>query len=202
MSQRAMEIMGVKEITLLADAGYYDSEDIAGCEGNGVTCLVAKPRASGPKKEEGYNRKDFRYDGQKDAYICPCGKELGRKGERKHISGRKYRIYANYSCCRVCEKKEKCTSCKYREVLRLACQDVLDGVDKRTRENKELYRKRQAIVEHCFGTIKAVWGYRQYLCRTKAKVAAETALTYMAYNIRRIFNIYTESMGKLAMVTG
>jgi hypothetical protein len=202
MSQRAKEIMGVETVTLLADAGYYDSEDIAACEGNGVTCLVPKLAAGGPKKEEGYNRKDFKYDGERDVYICPCQKELKYMSNKKHVSGREYRIYANYSACKICEKKKKCTSYKYREVLRLTCQDVLDRVDERTRENKRLYRRRQEIVEHCFGTVKAVWGYRQYLCRTKVKVSAETALMYMAYNLRRIFNIYTESMGKLVRVTG
>ena len=63
-----------------------------------------------------------------------------------------------------------------------------------------LYRKRQEIVEHVFGTIKAVWGYKQFLCRTLAKVAAETALTCLAYNMRRAFNIYKGDGLKLTMV--
>ena len=193
MSDKAMEVMEVKTITNLADAGYYDSEDIAACEQSGVTCLVAKPPPGGPKKEEGFNRKYFSYDRERDIYKCPCQKELMYMRNKKHISGREYRVYANYSACETCQQKKKCTSYKYREVLRLTCQDVLDGVDERTRKNKALYRKRQEIVEHCFGTIKAVWGYRQFLCRTKVKVTAETALTYMAYNLRRVFNIFTEN---------
>jgi hypothetical protein len=201
MTEKSMEIMDVKEVMLLADAGYYDSRDIAACEQSGVTCLVAKPATGGPKKEEGFNRKDFCYDRERDVYICPCQKELKYMRNRKHISGREYRVYANYSLCKTCEKKAKCTSYKFREVLRLICQDVLDRVDERTRKNKELYWKRKEIVEHCFGTVKAVWGYRQYLCRTKENVTAETALTYMAYNIRRIFNIYKESMNRPAMVS-
>jgi hypothetical protein len=63
-------------------------------------------------------------------------------------------------------------------------------VDERTRNNKGLYRKRQEIVEHVFGTVKGVWGYKQFLSRTKPKVAAETALGYMAYNMRRAANIF------------
>jgi hypothetical protein len=70
---------------------------------------------------------------------------------------------------------------------------VLDVVDERTRRNKELYRKRQEIVEHVFGTVKSVWGYKQYLCRRIPKVTAETALAYMAYNMRRAYNIFRES---------
>jgi hypothetical protein len=67
---------------------------------------------------------------------------------------------------------------------------VLDIVNERTQSNKTLYRKRQQIVEHPFGIIKSVWGYKQYLCRTKPKVTAETALAFLAYNIRRVVNIF------------
>jgi hypothetical protein len=55
-------------------------------------------------------------------------------------------------------------------------------------------------VEHPFGTIKAVWGYKQFLCRTKPKVTAETALAYLAYNMRRMFNISMGDGLKLAFV--
>ena len=92
------------------------------------------------------------------------------------------------------------TKYKYREVWRLSCQDIVDIVDERTRINKELYCKRKEIVEHVFGTVKAVWGYKQYLCRGKEKVTAETALAYLAYNMRRMVNIFKES--KLMPVFG
>jgi len=115
------------------------------------------------------------------------------KREAKKNGDKEYRVYANYGACTKCERKSECTSYKYREMWRLKCQDLLDSVDERTLENKELYRKRQEIVEHVFGTVKSVWGYRQYLCRTKPKVTAETALAYLAYNMRRVVNIFKES---------
>jgi len=193
MSDKAKEIMEVESLVNLADAGYYDSADITACEESGVTCLVAKGAAGGPKKEEGFNRKDFVWDREKDVYICPCHQELRRRGKR-HVSYEEYIVYSNIKACRECAKKKKCTSAKigYREYLRISCQDILDRVDERTRKKKKLYRKRKEIVEHVFGTVKAVWGYRQYLCRRKPKVTAETALTYMAYNIRRIYNVLSE----------
>ena len=194
LSEQAKEIMEVKEITNLADKGYYDSEDIAACEGSGVTCLVAKPRTGGAaRKAEGFNRENFIYDGENDRYSCPCKNHFEYKRTIKKHNGKEYRIYANYPACNKCEKKGECTKYKYREILRLYCQDVIDIVDRRTRTNKELYRKRQEIVEHVFGTIKAVWGYKQFLCRGKPKVTAETALSYLAYNMRRMVNIYKES---------
>jgi hypothetical protein len=200
MSEKAKEIMGVKNFINLADKGYYYGEDIAACEHSGVTCLVPKPRAGGPKKAKGFNHEDFMYDLEKDLYICPGKNELYYKGARKHKSGRKYRVYANYAAGGKCLSKRECTTYKYREVLRQENQNTLDVVDERTRKHKRLYRKRQEIVEHPFGTIKAVWGYKQYLCRTKPKVTAETALAFLAYNIRRVFNISKGNGVKLAEV--
>jgi len=200
MSDKAKEIMNVETITHLADAGYYSGEDIAACEQSGVTCLVAKRATGGPKKPEGFNREDFIYDKDKDIYKCPCQNELTYTRDEKHISGRKYRVYSNYGACAKCEKRASCTTYKYRDVLRLKCQDILDVVDERTRNNKTLYGKRKEIIEHCFGTIKSVWGYRQFLCRTKPKVTAEMALTCMAYNLRRVFNIFSENKKRLAAV--
>ena len=198
MSQKAKDILEVETITNLADSGYYSGKEIIACEGNGVTCLVAKPKPGGPKKAEGFNHGDFIYDREKDIYICPVGNRMEYMRNKKHVSGREHRLYANYTACVKCHRKPECTTYRYREILRLQCQDVLDIVDERTRNNKALYHRRQEIVEHPFGTIKAAWGYGQFLCRTKAKVTAETALAYLAYNMRRIFNIFTENGLKLA----
>jgi len=200
MSQKAKEALGVERLTNLADKGYYSSKEIVACEGDGVTCLVAKGRPGGPKKAEGFKHEDFVYDKENDRYICPCGNQMRYTCNKKHISGREYRAYANYAACGKCQCKAECTTYRYREILRLQCQDILDEVDERTRKNKGLYRKRQEIVEHVFGTVKAVWGYKQFLCRTKEKVAAETALAYLAYNMKRVFNIYKGNGLKLAMV--
>jgi len=202
MSDMAMEILDVKTITNMADAGYYDSEDIIDCEQNGITCLVAKRPLGGPKKAEGFNRGDFIYDSKKDVYICPDKNELLYMRKEKRVNKIEHRVYANYSACGKCKKKSACTTHHHREILRIPNQDILDAVDERTLKNKALYRKRQEIVEHCFGTIKAVWGYGQFLCRTKPKVTAETALAYMAYNLRRVFNITTDNKMKLALAMG
>ena len=192
MSMKAKEVLEIEEITNLADRGYYNGEDISACERDGVTCLVAKSE-TGPKKAEGFAHKDFMYDKEKDVYVCPCHKELRYMRNHMGSRGKERKVYANYEACPDCLKKAECTAYRYREIMRLVTQDTLDIVDERTRENKELYRRRSEIVEHVFGTVKAVWGYRQYLCRGKEKVTAETALAYFAYNMRRAVNIFAES---------
>lgn len=202
MSEKAKEVLEVETLTNLADKGYYDGEDIAACEEDGVTCLVAKPKPGGTKKEEGFTHDSFIYEKENDSYICPCKNRLNYMRNHKHSNGKEYRVYANYSACGNCPRQAKCTKSGKREILRLPYQDTLDTVDERTRNNKELYRRRQQIVEHPFGTVKAVWGYKQYLCRGKEKITAETALAYLAYNMRRFITIFTELKQNPAMVLG
>ena len=200
MSEKAKEVLGVQTFTNLADKGYYDGEDIAACESSGVQCLVAKPRAGGVAKAEGYRRESFVYDREEDCYICPEQKRLVYMRNQKHSDGVECGVYENYHACSECAKKSECTTSDYRKIIRRPYEDTLEEVVERTRANKELYRKRQQIVEHPFGTIKAVWGYKQFLCRGKVKVAAEVALAYLAYNFRRFMNIFIEKGMNPAMV--
>ena len=55
---------------------------------------------------------------------------------------------------------------------------------------KELYRERQAIVEHPFGTIKRGWGYDCTLLKTQPKVSGEFGIIFTIYNIRRAITIF------------
>ena len=194
MSEKAKEMLEVEELTNLADKGYYSSEDFAACEENGVTCLVAKRNIGGMIKAKEFSQENFIYDINNDKYICPCGNLMRHMRTAKKNRGKEYRVYANYEACGKCPRKAECTKYKYREMWRLEHKDISEMVDERTRNNKALYRRRQEIIEHVFGTVKSVWGYKQYLCRTKPKVTAETSLAYLAYNMRRTINIFKESM--------
>ena len=48
-----------------------------------------------------------------------------------------------------------------------------------------LYRKRQEINKHIFGTIKRKWGYNHTNLKDRQKVNEEMALIITVYNIRR-----------------
>jgi hypothetical protein len=202
LSGQSKELLEVATFTNLADKGYYDGEDIAACEAIGVSCLVAKPKPGGASKPAAFSRERFVYDREQDCYECPLKTPFRYMRDQKHSNGKVYRVYANYSACGKCPEKEACTKGEYRQILRPLYQDTVDVVDERTRFNKALYRKRQAIVEHPFGTIKSVWGYKQYLCRGKQKVTAETALAFLAYNMRRVINIFLKKGDNLAAAIG
>jgi len=45
------------------------------------------------------------------------------------------------------------------------------------------------IIEHTFGTIKRIWGYSYFLTKGLESVKTESALSFLAYNLRRGINI-------------
>lgn len=75
-AEPAREIPEVERIDVVADKGYFKTEDIAACEKAGLTPYVPRPQR-GSSVSNGFFRKDeFSYDPQRDAYGCPGGHEL------------------------------------------------------------------------------------------------------------------------------
>jgi hypothetical protein len=206
MTESAKEIMGVEEISVAADKGYYHAGDIAECEANNTTCYIPALRRAGPNApDENYNREYFKYDRKKDCYICPAGHKLYFTKAIKLKGGEIQKTYENPGTCTNCKNRSKCTKNKSgRKLQRSSKRDILEIVDFRmkTDEAREIYRKRQAIIEHPFGTTKKIWGFNQFLCRTKERTTAEQSLVFLAYNLRRVINIFKENGRNLAEVMG
>ena len=69
-----------------------------------------------------------------------------------------------------------------RLLVSAAVQQGLDA-------NPNAMRQRRETVEHPFGTMKARMGATHFLTKTLPKVAAEMALSVLAYNLTRVMNI-------------
>ena len=75
-------------------------------------------------------------------------------------------------------------------VQRSEYKGLIESNKKRTEKNKDYYRRRQAIVEHPYGTIKRQWGFCYILTKKyKKRAEADIGLIFTAYNLRRIMNI-------------
>lgn len=95
----------------------------------------------------------------------------------------------------ACEFFSRCTkNAKGRLIEGSEHADLMDANKKRIEENKEMYRKRQAIVEHPFGTIKRQWDFYYIMTKkTMAHATADVGLIFTAYNLRRIFNLIEQN---------
>ncbi len=67
----------------------------------------------------------------------------------------------------------------------------------KTKEGREIYKKRKETVEPVFGVIKSVLGFRQFLLRGLDKVNIEWDLVTLAYNFKKLHKL---SEGSLAAV--
>ncbi len=66
-----MDTLGVEQIEAVADRGYFKIEDIEACEAAGITAYVPKP-LRGPAVAQGFfPKEEFRYDQNKDIFLCP-----------------------------------------------------------------------------------------------------------------------------------
>ncbi len=91
----------------------------------------------------------------------------------------------------------------FRAVTRGRYATIYEETDKRTRENMDIYKRRQQIVEHPFGTVKhSMHGY-YFLLRTRRKVRTEVALLFLGYNLKRAYNVlgFREIMARLNAVS-
>jgi len=167
-------------MTVIADKGYYDTDDIKSCAENGITTYVAKPEIS--EDERKYKKADFTYIPEEDVFICPAGRKL--KGSNPDKTG--YKRYRNGKACKNCPLKHNCISGTRKDLGRHQNAEYAEKNDKRLKESPEIYRQRQLLSEHPFGTVKRTMGIRQFLTRGLTNVTAEAALIFLTYNLKRL----------------
>jgi hypothetical protein len=95
-----------------------------------------------------------------------------------------------HSNCDDCAIKSNCTSGKHRRVSRWEHETVVEAAQARLDREPERMRARRETVEHPFGTIKSWMGSTHFLTRGLQPVSAEMSLHVIAYNLKRMMNIF------------
>jgi hypothetical protein len=103
------------------------------------------------------------------------------------------------SACLSCELFAKCTkNARGRLIERSQHADLIYQNKVRIENNYEIYRRRQAIVEHPYGVIKRQWDFYYIMTKKTIKHAsADVGLIFIAYNLKRIFNLIDLNMLKM-----
>lgn len=195
-AEPAKEVLGVEQIAVVADRGYFKIEDIEACEKAGMQPYVPRPQR-GPSVRAGLFRKDeFRYDPESNTLLCPAGQRLPPYSSSL-LRGIKKINYANKLACRECPIRARCTRNSFRAVSRLENEAVLDRMQDRLARRPGVLDQRREMVEHPFGTIKQWMNQGAFLMRGLEKVRGEFSLMALTYNLRRVLNIvsFPELMG-------
>lgn len=188
MALEAKKTLGVESLTVVADRGYSSAREVEACVEANITPYVPKPETSANKALGLFTKNDFRYDRDRDLYICPAGKELTFR-HASHEKGRDIRYYRTYAC-KECPLRSRCTRNKQsRRISRTANEHVLEEMNARVAARPDILRKRKTIVEHPFGTIKRWMNQAYFLTRGLVSVRAEFSLSALAYNLKRLLAI-------------
>lgn len=190
MLQRAKSILHTNNFTALYDKGYHTGTEFKLADDLGIEVMVAIPGLASQAPDPAYNVENFSYFEQDDYYVCPQGEKLTTPGTWHKTRTYHFKRYTTRACMR-CPVKDQCTKAKYgKGVQRSEYQHYINNNKERIEQNKDYYRRRQAIVEHPYGTIKRQWGFSYILTKKyKQRAEADVGLMFVAYNLRRLINI-------------
>jgi len=182
-------------LILLADKGYHTGAELQQCQQENIITHVAyKEQPSVKHIATEYLSENFIYDKSTDSYTCPAGATLtslgtwhNKKGQANETSYR-FKTYRT-NACKTCPLKEQCTKLPKRIIHRSEYQDAVDINNNNIKQNPQYYKRRQAIVEHPFGTVKRHFGFTHTLMKGLEKVNGEYNLIMFCYNFLRTKNI-------------
>jgi transposase len=187
VAMQAREAMGVEALSVVADRGYFKSEEILACHEAGITAFVPKTLTSGATAAGRFGKGDFIYDAARNEYRCPAGQSLIWRFSHVEKGLKLHRYWS--SNCQRCALKDQCTPSAQRRVSRWEHESVLDAMQTRLDQAPEMMRIRRQTVEHPFGTLKAWMGATHFLTRTLDRVSTEMSLHVLAYNFKRVLNL-------------
>ena len=182
-------------LMVLADKGYHTGAELLACQQDHMHTHVAyREQPSVKHISNEFLAESFSYDKLTDTYTCPAGATLttlgtwhNKKGEANETSYR-FKTYRT-GACKTCPLKNQCTKLPKRIIHRSEYQDAVDVNDNNIKQNPHYYKRRQAICEHPFGTIKRHLGYTYTLVKGLVKVNGEMNLIMFCYNFMRTRNI-------------
>jgi hypothetical protein len=194
MAKAAKQELGVASLTVLADTGYYNGHELKACEEDGIVAYVPPAKRTARLEAQGrMSHEAFAYDAEKDVYRCPAGRLLTpSEGRKINTGGRsEIRYTSRKADCDGCPLRARCLSAKTptRTVCRWEHEAVLERHRARMQDADAQMRRRSALAEHPFGTLKCRAGYRHFLVRGLNTVRGEWSLMALCYNFSRVFNL-------------
>jgi transposase len=199
MVRRARTILKSNDFTGLYDKGYHSGPEIRAVQLMGVNAMAAVPAlpSGSQAPDPAYNMSEFTWNPDSHTYTCPQRQTLTTTGtwhKKKRSGGRKgHYLFQQFKtrACKGCEAKQLCTSNpRGRLIERTEYTPYVEENQRKIEQNQTLYKQRQAIVEHPYGTIKRQWGFNYILSKKGiARASADVGLMLTAYNLRRLINI-------------
>lgn len=181
-----------------ADSGFCSYEMLVNIEERPEEFYVPDKRFEQSKKDpEGkkkYGPEDFHRD-EEGNYTCPAGHRMHHEGRFDGADGARFDRYLG-TACEACLMKAKCTKAAVRslqvdtrEPYRRKMREKL-----RSDEGREVYMKRQGLVEPGHGDDQKNRKWKQHHLRGLEKATAEFVLVRIAANLAKIIKFKTDEL--------
>jgi hypothetical protein len=140
---------------------------------------------------------DYKYDRDKDEYVCPNGMRLKRYVKAGRHKGKLLRGYrSSEKDCRGCQLRAKCL--RYKDAKRrhftyyadASGNNISQAMVKKieTQKGRKIYPQRIAIVAPVFANIRVHKRMDKFSLRGKIKVNIQWLLYCMVHNIEKVAN--------------
>ena len=189
LEEVAANLGGVAQQTV-ADGGYSSAQQLGEAEARGYEVLVGAGTETGGAKRGAYESAKFEYQREADEVLCPQGKKLKFEGEKN--KGPQRPAVRSYRCQDYpqCPVRELCSGRRDGRRIEVSPQRaaVMRQREKRRDPTQQaLLRRRKAIVEPVFATLKQALGFRRWTVRGLENVRTQWALLCAAFNLKKMY---------------
>ncbi len=184
----------VEEVT--ADRGYGYAENLKALKDRNITSWVPRFREDVGERVKNETQ-DFKYDKNKDCFICPRGFELNPMQGPTPLYKR-YRIKGGH--CSTCDLKKKCFTLKSHEqrgakFLQVHIyNDIIEetAIMEQSDEFRKLRGERQWKMEGTFAEAKNNHGLNRARYRGRSKMQIQAYMTAVVQNLKRLITFLPE----------
>ena len=180
--ERQIKRFGLEPVAVGVDAGYFTSAVCHLTQERGISLVPGYRRPH--KGQNDFRKKHFRYDEQRDVYVCPAEALLiysttDRNGYRHYRS--------EAAVCQGCERRHQCT--QNRKAQKTITRHVWEASKEEanrlrlTKWGKKIYARRKETVERSFADAKQHHGHRYARFRGLSKVQMQCLLAATAQNM-------------------
>ena len=205
MLDQALETLGTRPDATAVDAGYVSGRELLQAEAHHHEVVVPPGRVDAPvpAADAPFDKAQFRYDAERDEYICPLGTVLPLwRVTRSHARQPEEKVYR---CTNTgCPERSRCTqSTKIGRTVRhpvdRAALDRQAAKQPPGSDRRDAYEWRKVLVERVFGLLKWNDGFRRFTVWGLKSARAQWALVCAAFNVRALYRRWRVGEFRLAM---
>jgi hypothetical protein len=222
MKELLERLDGEQTQELLLDAGFANDFELIERTVAQEISLLCPERAETTQGNEPrlIPLREFRYDEERDGYVCPEGKWLSATNRCAGNAQAGRRPYVRYTAaaadCGGCARRGACTRAAVRTIQRTQGQEYKEAlrVVMAQPRAKRIFARRKAMVEPVFSVLRERQGLHRFRRKGLAGVRLELRLHLIAYNISRavayaqrgtgrgIFGLIQQLLGLASTIVG